>query len=156
MSWATLIKYGVPAAAIVLLVLAIDDNGYARGRDAATKLCKETTVPAAEQAVQTRCNAVLTQTKELSHELQGSLDTVNARYYSLLKARCGKPFPSPATGSTTGLDGTAGADQSAWLLSLDQRYLNDKQAAQLVGCQKLIRTIYTMNKREDLLPVDSK
>lgn len=152
MSWLTALKYGIPALMLIGLLLAIDDNGYARGRDAANKTCKEVTAPAAAKLVQDQCDANTKRSKELNHELQDNFATVNARYYSLLKARCGKPFPSAATSAAGGDDGAAIADQSAWLLTLDQRYLNDKQAAQLVSCQSTIRTIYIANGRADLLP----
>lgn len=151
MSWLTLIKYGAPALLITGLVIAIDDNGYARGRDAANAACVDT-VKAAEKEVKDQCDANAKRSKELNHELQDNFATINARYYSLLKARCGKPLPSATPGTAGGDDGPPGADQSAWGLTLEQRYLNDKQAAQLVSCQSTIRVIYTTNGREDLLP----
>lgn len=152
MSWLTLIKYGAPALLVIGLVIAVDDNGYARGRDDANKVCTDTTAPAAAKLVQDQCDANTKRSKELNHELQDNFATVNARYYSLLKARCSKPLPSAAPGAAGGNDGTPSADESAWLLTLDQRYLNDKQAAQLVSCQDTIAVIYTANGRGDLLP----
>lgn len=58
------------AAATVALLLVVDDNGYARGRDAAQKHCAETTVPAAKQAVQKQCdiNAKLTEIANAKHD----------------------------------------------------------------------------------------
>lgn len=151
MSWLTLIKYGAPALALIGLLLAIDDNGYARGRNAANTACVET-VKAAKKEVQDKCDATAKQSKELSHALQSNLNTINARYYSLLKAKPARVQPSATAGAASGDDGTPGADQSSWFLTLDQRYLNDKQAAQLVSCQATITTIYKTNGREDLLP----
>ena len=151
MNWLTIAKYGIPLVALVLAVLAIDDNGYARGRDAANAVCIET-VKAAKKEVQDQCDATLNHSKDLSHDLQASLDTTRTRYYELLKARCGKPLSSATGSASGGNDGPPDASQSAWLLTLDQRYLNDKQAAQLVSCQDTVATVYIANGREDLLP----
>ncbi len=151
MSWLSIAKYGIPIVVVIAILLAVDDNGYARGRDAANTACAAT-VKSEKKKVQDQCDSTLNHSKELGHELQTSLDITRARYYSLLKAQCGKPFPSPTNSSPGGNDGAANADKSTWLLSLDQRYLNDKQAAQLVSCQDTIATVYIANGRADLLP----
>lgn len=149
MSWATLIKYGLPAVAIIGLLLAIDDNGYARGRDAANAACVET-VKAAKKEVKDQCDLTTKQGKDLSHALRTDVDNLTASYVSLLKAKCGAS--GTIHGAAGGNDGPARADQSAWVLTLDQRYLNDKQAAQLVSCQNTVAAVYCANGRQDLLP----
>lgn len=94
------------------------------------------------------CKDNTTQAMESNHALTSSLNDINARYVSLLKSHQQRNACSP----TGGHDGATSTNESAWELTLEQRRLNDKQAAQLISCQGVIRYIYTEYGREDLLP----
>lgn len=95
------------------------------------------------------CESNSKQAKESSHALQSRLDTINARYASLLKARRDMHIAEP----TRGNDAAPSADESAWeSLTIDERRLNDIQAAQLISCQGVVTYIYRENGRADLLP----
>lgn len=84
-------------------------------------------------------------TKDSSHELQANLSAINTGYLSLLAQN----EPCTAAKPGRGHDGPPSANKP---LELEQRRLNDEQAARLISCQKTITYIYTTNGREDLLP----
>jgi len=90
-------------------------------------------------------------TKDSSHEIDTKLDDIDDYALSLLEGTA----KLPATSSSKQHDVATCPDQSA-RLTINQRRLNDKQAAQLVSCQNTIRFIYKQNGQENLLPGEIK
>lgn len=95
------------------------------------------------------CTKTITASKELGDDYTDSSDRVTDGYISMLEAQYATCMSSAKSGKRD--DGSASANQS---LTTKQRFLNDKQAAQLINCQKTIWTIYELNGKDNLLPLN--
>lgn len=95
------------------------------------------------------CTKTITASKELGDDYTDSADRVTDGYISMLEAQYATCMSSAKSGKRD--DGSASANQP---LTTKQRFLNDKQAAQLINCQKTIWTIYELNGKDNLLPLN--
>jgi len=150
--WLRLIQYGAPALAVIALLLWVDNRGYDRGHDDAQRTCSETTVPAAEAAVQARCDLLTTATKEENDALYARLNSLRSTYDRLRRQ---KPIstcvPIPIAG-----DGDAGSDGSARDSSrmgistewLDQAFYDAASDIERgKSCQRQLARIYELNQK---------
>jgi hypothetical protein len=94
------------------------------------------------------CTKTATASKDLSHDYEKSVSDIDSEYISMLETSCSEPVPASQSGGRS--SGSTQANQ----LTDRQRWTSDKQAARLIACQATIRTIYELNGRDDLLPVN--
>ncbi len=142
MTW--LLNWRILLGAFGAILLALAVFKVSQWRSDALELPKEKAAHTKDIA---DCKATATASRELSHDYTDSADRIDADYIRLLEASCsGVPASKPSGGH----DAAPHTDQ----LTLSQRRLNDKQAAQLIACQKTIQVIYNLNGKGDLLPVN--
>lgn len=145
-----LIQYGAPALFITIVLLVVDNRGYDRGHAAAEKTCTETTVPAAEAAVQARCDILTNATKEENDALSRDADRLRATYERLRRqkptAAC-VPLTNTGTrnaGANAPTRPTAGMGVSTeWLDDAFYDAASDISRGQ--SCQRQLARIYELN-----------
>lgn len=140
----SVVKYVVLAAAALTVIVPIHN-----WRVDSLRLDWQKELDDAVQVEKEKCTKEKIYAKESSHALQSRLDSLSATYVRLLKTRSNLP----ASNHTTGSDGSPNTDGLA-ALTIDQRFWNDRQAAQLIAAQGLIRHIYQVNHQEELLPAE--
>lgn len=117
---------------------------------------KDSAIEAAKTETQKVCDENNRVTKERSHALQTSLNSITDRYVSL-RAKAGSSARAKPSSSAAGRDdGSAGTDLPAVQVpvvdGLDAGRLNDQQAARLIACQDVVADIYKSLGQADLLP----
>lgn len=156
--WMKLLQYGAPALAVIALLMWVDNRGYDRGHAAAQKTCTETTVPAAEAAVQARCEILTNATKEENDALSRDVNRLRATYDRLRRqkpaASC-VPITSPGNGNAR----TDAPTRSAAGMGVNTEWLDDafydaaSDIARGQSCQRQLKRIYQLN---NALPADPK
>lgn len=163
MTWLTVAKFLAPSVVLGLLYWYATNQAYDRGVAAADKTCAETTVPAAEAAVQTRCDANTKLTQEITNALRTSLADLDTRYRRLLGqkpviAQC-QPLVSPSAGRS---DVTDAEHQRAGRVGINTEWLDakfyDANHDALVGasCQAFVKDLYTLYGQQNKLPATAK
>jgi hypothetical protein len=149
--WIKLLQYILPAVAVILVLLWVENRGYDRGHAAAEKTCREVTVPAAEAAVQTRCDVLTNATKEENDALSRDADRLRATYERLRRQ---KPTAACVPIADYGA-GDAGTDAPArpvagmgvsteWLDEAFYDAASDISRGQ--SCQRQLARIYELNR----------
>lgn len=144
MGYLSLIKYGLPA--LLLVIVGVTLHNW---RVDSLRLKWQSEISAAVEDQAKKCIEEKVYAKESQYALQTNLDVLAAEYQRLLKANA----DLRATDNSPGGNDATGSNKPAGL-TLEQRYLNDKQAAQLVACQGLVTHIYRVNHQEALLPAE--
>ncbi len=149
--WVKILPYLAVLAAVIALIIGVNNHGYNNGKAAAEKTCADTTVPKAKAEVQAVCDANSKATKEENDALYANLNTLRDTYDRL---RASKPIVAkclPLTSTCNRDVGANGAPQPAagvgvyteWLDRTFYEAATDIARGQ--SCQRQLARIYELN-----------